>query len=107
MITVHSVGGRVYIDRNVIATGTIARSGPVTPDVIHAVGPGSYLIAHNSIVSQWATGAGIRVQGNAGLTEAGSIVADNDVTMRAPEGKVFGANSAAIEIRGFAQAMWC
>ena len=28
---------------------------------------------------------------------------DNDVTMSAPEGTVFGANSAGIEIRGFAQ----
>lgn len=67
------------------------------------LGIGSYLIAHNSVISEWATGAGIRVQGNAGLAEAGAIVADNDVTMTAPEGTVFGANSAAIEIRGFAQ----
>jgi hypothetical protein len=105
VIDVNSVGGRVQIERNLIRTGTIV--GPVCclvqPDAIHAVGIGSYLIAHNSVISEWATGAGIRVQGNAGLEEAGAIVADNDLTMTAPEGTVFGANSAAIEIRGFAQ----
>jgi len=33
----------------------------------------------------------------------GAIVMDNDVNMQAPEGAVFGAYSAGIEIRGFAQ----
>jgi hypothetical protein len=104
VIDVYQVGGRAHIERNVITTGAIV--GPaagVAPDAIHILGSGSYLIAHNSIVTEWATGAGIRVQGNAGLLEAGAIVVDNDVTMSAPEGTVFGANSAAIEIRGVAQ----
>ena len=35
--------------------------------------------------------------------EANAIIVDNDVTMSAPEGTVFSANSAGIEIRGFAQ----
>jgi hypothetical protein len=103
-IEINQVGGRVDIDRNVITTGTTSgTAGGVAPDVIHAVGSGSYLIAHNTIDSAWAKGAGIRVQGNPGLTEAGAIVVDNDVTMSAPEGTVFGDNSAGIEIRGFAQ----
>jgi hypothetical protein len=102
-INVNQIGGRVHIERNVITTGVV--SGPsngVQPDVIHAVGSGSYLIAHNSIVSEWATGAGIRVQGSAWSPEARAIVLDNDITMSAPEGTVFGANSAAIEFRGSA-----
>jgi hypothetical protein len=103
-IDINQVGGRVQIERNVIATGAIAGpSAGVTPDGIHAVGSGSYLIARNSIVSEWAAGAGIRVQGNPGLTEARAIVVDNDVTTSAPDGTVFGDNSAGIEIRGFAQ----
>ena len=100
-IDIQHVGGRVYVERNLIATGTI--TGPptgVAPDGIIAIGSGSYLIAHNSIVSEWATGAGIRVQGNAQLAEARAIVADNDVMMSAPEGAVFGNSSAGIEIRG-------
>jgi hypothetical protein len=103
-INVNEIGGRAHIERNVIATGVIA--GPtngVQPDVIHAVGSGSYLIAHNSIVSEWAAGAGIRVQGSAWSPEARALVLGNDITMSAPEGTVFGPNSAAIEIRGSTQ----
>ena len=76
-------------------------------DAIRVVGSGSYLIAHNSIDCGWANGAatGINVFGNGNgfAPEASAIVVDNDVTMSAPEGTVFGANSAGIQIRGFAQ----
>lgn len=89
------------IEQNVITTGAIVGpSNGVQPDVIHAVGPGSYRIAPNSIVSEWATGAGIRVQGNGGFSEARAVVLDNDVIMAAPEGTIFGNNSVGIEIRG-------
>jgi hypothetical protein len=104
-IAVNKVGGRVRIDRNVITTGSITGpSNGIQPDVIHAVGSGRYFIANNSIVSEWATGAGIRVQGSAWSPEANAIVVDNDIAMLAPEDTIFGANSAAIEIRASAQA---
>jgi hypothetical protein len=102
VINIKMVGGRVHLERNLIATGAVA--GPsvgLTPDAINVVDSGSYLIAHNSIVSQWATGVCILVQGNA--SEGGATVVDNDVTMTAPDGTVFGANSAGIMIAGFAQ----
>jgi hypothetical protein len=103
-INLNQIGGRAQIERNVITTGAISHpSNGVQPDVIHAVASGSYLIAHNSIVSEWAAGAGIRVQGNAGAAEEGAIVVDNDVTMSASGNTVFGGNSAGIEIRGLAQ----
>jgi len=104
-VNIRQLGGRAYIERNVIVTGSVASSGSgVAPDAIHVFGTGSYLVAHNSIQSAWATGAGIRVHG--GFAEwpiNGAIVMDNDVNMQAPEGAVFGAYSAGIEIRGFAQ----
>ncbi len=66
------------------------------------VGSGSYLIAHNSIDCGWADGAtGINVFARAFAPEASAIVVDNYVTMSAPEGTVFGASSAGIQIRGF------
>jgi hypothetical protein len=103
-ISVNKVGGRVRIDRNEITTGFItAPSNGIQPDVIHAVGSGRYFIANNSIVSEWATGAGIRVQGNAWSPESNAIVVDNDITMSASEDTIFRANSAGIEIRGLAQ----
>jgi hypothetical protein len=100
------VGGRVHIERNFItpnATATLVTDRD--PDVIHAVGSGSYVIAHNSIECRWATGAGIHLQGPPRLGEiiTDAVVVDNDVTMWAPEGTVFGDNSAGIDIRGFAQ----
>ena len=104
-IAVDVVGGRVRIDRNVITTGFITGpSNGIQPDVIHAVGSGQYFIANNSIVSEWATGAGIRVQGSAWSPEANALVVDNDITMSAPEDTIFGTNSAGIDIRGLAQS---
>jgi hypothetical protein len=102
-IAVNEVGGRVRIDRNAITTGFVTGpSNGIQPDVIHAVGSGQYFIANNSIVSEWATGAGIRVQGSAWSPEAHALVVDNDITMSAPEDTIFGTNSAGIEIRGLA-----
>jgi hypothetical protein len=101
-INIYNVGGRAYLERNVITTG----DGPginVTPsgDVIHIVGTGSFLIAHNVIDCQWSSGrqAGIRLQTNPGY----AVVMDNDVNMLAPEDTQFSATSAAIEVRGAGQ----
>jgi len=102
-IDIYSVGGRAYIERNVITT-TSGVGVNVMPsgDVMHIVGPGSYVIAHNSIDCQWTSGlqAGIRLQTRAGQPVSHAIVVDNDVNMSAPEGTNFGVTSAAIEVRG-------
>ena len=106
-IAINQIGGRIVIERNAIATGFIGGpSNGILPDVIHAVGSGSYAIAHNSIVNEWAAGAGIRVQGSVWSPQWNALVADNDVTMSADEGAIFGTNSAAIEIRGQASNNW-
>jgi hypothetical protein len=101
-IDIYSVGGRAYIGRNAITTtGGMGVNVMPSGDVIHIVGPGSYLIAHNSIDCAWASGlqAGIRLQTRPGEPVSHAIVVDNDINMRAPEGTVFGVTSAAIEIR--------
>ena len=73
-------------------------------DVIHVTGTGSYLVAGNSVHNRWAAGTGIGVQGQvAEWPIKGAVVVDNDVYMDAPEGTVFDANSAAIDVRGNAQ----
>jgi hypothetical protein len=105
-INIRQLGGRANIERNVIVTGPIAGSSAAgaAPDVIHAFGTGAYLIAHNSIQCDWGTGAGIRVHAvYSDSPISGAIVMDNDLNMTAPDNAVFGSNSAAIEIRGYAQ----
>ena len=102
-INIRRIAGRVRVERNRISTADIA--GPAArPDVIRVVNSGSYLIARNSIECRWpqAFGIGVFSQFAAWPIEH-AIVANNDIAMSAPEGTVFGPNSAAISIRGFAR----
>ena len=90
----------------------MSRSEPSTsvhsanPDAIRLVGAGSYLVTRNSIDCGWtdagATGINMIGQPSPLVPEAGAVIVDNDITMSAPAGTIFGPNSAAIEIRGFA-----
>jgi hypothetical protein len=107
-INLYQIDGRAHIERNVITTSTILGDASVAfgrgTDVIHVTGTGSYLVAGNSVHSRWAAATGIRVQGQAAEWPIkGAVVVDNDINMDAPEGTVFDANSAAIDVRGNAQ----
>jgi len=107
-INLYQINGRAHIERNVITTSTILGNANVNfgrgTDVIHVTGTGSYLVSGNSVHSRWAAATGIRVQGQvAEWPIKGALVVDNDVNMDAPEGTVFDANSAAIDVRGDAQ----
>jgi len=102
-IEIRGVGGRTYVEGNVIATGTIAGPGPAAlhPIFVGDPTPASrnlYLIAHNSVDVQWPAGsaAGIIVR----QAIAHAVVVDNDVNMDAPEGTEFDFRSAGIEIFG-------
>ena len=102
-INFRRVVGRVYIERNVITTGSVSGTAP-SLQVIRVVNIGSYLIAHNSIHCGWAQAQGIGVFSQfAAWPMEGAIVVDNDVTMSPPEDTAFGPDSAGISIRGFAQ----
>jgi hypothetical protein len=98
------IGGRAHAERNVVTAGTVSSGNP---DAIRVVGFGSFLIAHNSIDCGWtnpgATGINAMSQAAPNPPEAGAIIVDNDVTMSAPEGTVFGPNSAGIAIEGASQ----
>jgi hypothetical protein len=95
------IGGRVYVERNVVNTGAVS-GGAANPDAIRLVGAGSYLVTHNSIDCGWsdtgATAINIIGQGAPLIPETGAVVVDNDIIMSAPSGTA----GAAIEIRGFA-----
>ena len=102
-INLRVIGGRAHIERNTVTTGIAAAANP---DAIRVVGPSSYLIAHNTIDCGWsdAGATGINVIGQpAPRSAANAVILDDDVNMSSPDSTVFGPNSAATEIRGFAQ----
>ena len=102
-INIYSVGGRAYIERNTITTtGDAGINVMPSGDVMHIVGPGSFLIAHNTINCGWTSGqqSGIRLQTRPDEPVSKAIVVDNDINMLAPEGTKFTSTSAAIEVRG-------
>jgi hypothetical protein len=110
-IDMRDIAGRAEVDRNVITTGAIGGAccgsvggGPnALVGGIRCLGTGSYTITHNTVDSAFGNAAGIRVQSRNGsrpVTHA--LVFDNDITMSADAGTVFGTESAAIEIRGAA-----
>jgi hypothetical protein len=105
-IDVRRLVGRAYIERNVLATGTVSFLPQArNQQVIRVANIGSYLIAHNSIDCGWAPpaqGIGVFSQYAEWPMER-AIVVDNDVTMSPPEGSVFDLYSAGIWIGGFAQ----
>src|SRR5260370_18016533 len=56
-INIYSVAGRTSVERNVITTTNDAGANVMpSGDVIHIVGPGSFLVAHNSIDCEWTSG---------------------------------------------------
>lgn len=101
-IDINSIGGRVYIERNRVTTGNIGFDVSPSGSVVHIVGPGQFLIAHNQFDCGWTSGAhaGIRLFSKTGQVLSYAIVEDNDMTMATPDGTAFTATSSAIEVRG-------
>lgn len=107
-INLYQIGGRAYIEDNVITTSTILGTAFIQgcrgTDVIHVTETGAYLVARNSIHSRWAAAGGIRVDSQAAVWPIiNAVVVDNEVDMQAPEGTIFDRCSAGISIFGPAQ----
>ena len=105
-INVTQIGGQARIERNIVTTTIVytGRSGGRFSG-IHAGGSGSFVIDHNVIDVADPNAAGIRIRGYPALGAAieRATIADNDVTMSAPEGAELGLGNAGIEIMGLAR----
>lgn len=103
-IGIRRVAGEVDVEWNQISTATMTGPARGIAEAIRVVNSGSYLIAHNSIECRWpqAFGIGVFSQFAAWPVER-AVVASNHIAMSPPEGTVFGQNSAAISVRGFAR----
>jgi hypothetical protein len=100
------IGGRALLDRNVITTGATGGRGGGPSALVNGIRifeSGSYTVTHNTIDTAFGNAAGIRVQSrNSARPVAHAVVFDNDITMSAADGTVFGTESAGIEVRGAA-----
>jgi hypothetical protein len=98
------IAGQARVERNVVETNVLYAGRAVGSLIagIHCGGSGSYLIAHNRTDVADPNMAGIRIKGYPALSAAieHAIITDNDVTMSAPEGAVFGMGNSGIEISG-------
>jgi hypothetical protein len=105
-INVTQIGGLARIERNTITTSAVSSdAGRGFKAGIHCGGSGSYQVAHNTIDVADPSQAGIRLRGYPALGTAieRAIIADNDLSMSAPDGAAFGVGNAGIEIMGLAR----
>lgn len=98
--------GHAAIKNNDIRTGpsigTAARNS-----VIRIANTGSYLVAHNSITCEWATGDAEAIGAFSQFATwpiEHAVIADNVIRMNAPAGTAFTAFSAGIALYGFADS---
>ena len=101
-INIRRVQGQVRVESNAVETSPVlARNGN---DAVRLANTGVYLIADNTIRSEWPTGAGIAVfsQSREWPMES-AVMSRNIVTMLPPAGTILDDSSAAINIRGFAR----
>lgn len=105
-INLRRIGGRASVVGNILTTGPISSTVNPGSDVIRIANTGSFEISGNVITSEWpdpgAVGIGVFSQ-FAAWPMQNAIVLGNDVTMSPPLGTVFVAESAGIDVRGFAQ----
>lgn len=100
-IDLRNVGGTARVERNNVVIGPAARPGGPGEfvDGIRCVGPGSYVIEHNSVRAAFENAAGIRIGGT-----TGAAVRINDVLLSLSEVTVPGAQSAGVVVEGSASA---
>jgi hypothetical protein len=103
-MNIRGVGGRTFIEGNVIATGTVPGPHTLSSGTLESIfvadptDVNSYVIAHNSIDVEWPTGSAAGISVRQSIRHA--IVVDNEINMKAPEGTIFDDRSAGIEITG-------
>jgi hypothetical protein len=103
-INFRRVVGHVAVEWNKISTANMTGPARGAAEAIRVVNSGSYRIAQNSIDCRWPQGFAIGVFSQfAAWPVERAVVAGNEITMSPPEGTVFGQNSAAISVRGFAR----
>ena len=94
-----TITGPARVERNVIETGTVGRSGLPGQfvDALRLIGSGEYVVEKNQFDCGFENAAVVRL---GGTTKA--VIRQNEVVASVPTGKVPGLQSAGVQVQGSA-----
>jgi hypothetical protein len=93
------VKGPARVERNIVETGTVGRSGLPGQfvDALRLIGSGEYLVDRNQFDCGFENAAVVRLGGT-----KKAVIRQNEVVASVPEGKVPGLQSAGVQVQGSA-----
>jgi hypothetical protein len=96
---VRDVSGPGRVERNIVETGTVGRSGLPGQfvDASRLIGSGEYLVERNQFDCGFENAAVVRLGGT-----KKAVIRQNEVVASVPAGKVPGLQSAGIQVQGSA-----
>ncbi len=94
------VKGPARVERNVVETGTVGRSGLPGQfvDALRLIGSGEYVVERNQFDCGFENAAVVRL----GATKK-AVIRQNEVIASVPQGKVPGGQSAGVQVQGTAE----
>ena len=93
------VNGPARVERNIIETGTVGRSGLPGQfvDALRLIGSGEYLVERNQFDCGFENAAVVRLGGT-----KKAVIRQNEVVASVPTGKMTGQQSAGVQVQGSA-----
>lgn len=93
------VNGPARVERNIIETGTVGRSGLPGQfvDALRLIGSGEYLVEKNQFDCGFENAAVVRLGGT-----KKAVIRQNEVVASVPTGKMTGQQSAGVQVQGSA-----
>jgi hypothetical protein len=93
------VNGPARVERNIIETGTVGRSGLPGQfvDALRLIGSGEYVVERNQFDCGFENAAVVRLGGT-----KKAVIRQNEVVASVPTGKVPGLQSAGVQVQGSA-----
>jgi nitrous oxidase accessory protein NosD len=100
-IDLRDIKGSARVERNIVETGTVGRSGLPGQfvDALRLIGSGEYLVQRNQFDCGFENAAVVRL----GATKK-AVIRQNDVVASVPKGRLPGLQSAGVQVQGSAKA---
>jgi hypothetical protein len=98
-VDLRDVNGPAKVERNIIETGTVRRSGLPGQfvDALRLIGSGEYLVEKNQFDCGFENGAVVRLGGT-----RKAVIRQNEIVASVPPGKLLGQQSAGVQVQGSA-----